>query len=259
MEKGILNLAPAVSHKHRLVLVAATIAMALAALNIDLPSTALPKIAAQLQGVTLLGDIFTVYLASSVLGMLLFGRLSDHYGRKPLFLVGISIFMLGCMLAAGAPTMWFFLTSRALQGLGAGALPPLAMVIAADLIPDDGLLGRTQGIMNSVWGVSGALGPLVGGTITDSLSWRGIFLFILPIAALAMGLVAAFFQEEHQAGQGGAAASHQQSPLERELALPACPSSPRRVCRFAPLRRSDLAAFCLSSLVYPGSHVARGA
>lgn len=212
MEKGLPGLAGAVTPKHRLVLVAATIAMALAALDIDLPSAALPKIAADLQGVTLLGDIFTLYLVSSVIGMLLFGRLSDHYGRKPLFLGGISIFMLGCMLAAGAPTLWFFLASRALQGLGAGALPPLAMVIAADLIPDDGLLGRTQGVMNSVWGVSGALGPLVGGAITDSLSWRGIFLFILPIAALAMGLVATFFREEHQARQGDAAASPRKSP-----------------------------------------------
>jgi len=194
-QKGASATTSAQPREERLTLLAATIGMSLAALDLDIPSASLPQIASQLRGVPLLGGVFTVYLVSSVLAMVLFGRLSDLYGRKPLFLAGIAIFMAGCACAAAAPTMWFLLFARALQGIGAGALPPLAMTIAADLIPEPDRLGRTQAIMNSVWGISATLGPLVGGSITDGLSWRGIFLLTFLIAAVAMGLGAVSFSE----------------------------------------------------------------
>ena len=202
--------------QERFTLLAATIGMALAALDLDIPSAALPQIAAQLQGVPLLGGVFTVYLVSSVLAMLLFGRLSDLHGRKPLFLAGVAIFLVGCVCAAAAPSMWFLLFARTLQGIGAGALPPLAMVIAADLIAEPDRLGRTQAIMNSVWGISATLGPLVGGSLTDGLSWRGIFLFTFLIAAVALGLAVFCFRETNTPRPGTRQESDQFSPPTRQ-------------------------------------------
>jgi MFS family permease len=192
MDEHTHGLANRLSKNERLVLFAATVAMGLAALDIDVPAAAMPRIAAQLHGIPLIGYTFTLYLVSMVLAMPLSGRLSDQFGRKPLLIGGIAIFLGGSILAACAQNMWMFLLARAIQGIGAGPLPPLAMTLAADFITDTGRLGKVQSRMNSVYAISTLLGPIVGGTIADAVSWRGIFLLNVPIGLFALTILGSY-------------------------------------------------------------------
>ena len=158
----------------------------LAALEATVVSTAMPTVVAHLGGLDRYSWVFSAYLLTSTASVPLWGRLSDLYGRRPVYLAAIALFLVGSMLAGVSQSMLQLVVFRAIQGLGAGGLIPLALTIIGEIYT---LAERTrmQAVFSSVWGVSSIAGPLVGGFITDAISWRWIFYLNLPI-----GLVAAF-------------------------------------------------------------------
>jgi EmrB/QacA subfamily drug resistance transporter len=156
----------------------------LAALEATVVSTAMPTVVASLGGLDQYSWVFSAYLLSSTASVPLWGRLSDLYGRRRLYLAAIALFLIGSMLAGASQSMWQLVLFRLLQGLGAGGLIPLALTIIGEIYT---LAERTrmQAVFSSVWGVASIAGPLVGGVITDSISWRWIFYLNLPIGLIA--------------------------------------------------------------------------
>ena len=162
--------------------------MFLAALDQTIVSTALPTIVGQLGGLAHLSWVVTSYLLASTVSTPLYGKLGDMYGRKPVFLAAILIFLAGSMLAGLSQTMGQLIAFRALQGAGAGGLMVGAQAIIADIVPPRER-GRYMGLIGSVFAVASVAGPLLGGFFVDNLSWRWIFYVNVPIGALAIAVV----------------------------------------------------------------------
>jgi EmrB/QacA subfamily drug resistance transporter len=156
----------------------------LAALEATVVSTAMPTVVASFGAIERYGWVFSVYLLASTASVPLWGRMSDLYGRRRVYLAAIVLFLVGSMLAGVSQTMDQLVLFRALQGLGAGGLIPLALTIIGEIYT---LSERTrmQAVFSSVWGVASIAGPMVGGFITDSISWRWVFFVNLPIGLVA--------------------------------------------------------------------------
>src|SRR5919107_6126974 len=164
------------------------LATLLAALDQTIVATALPKIAADLHGFDDLSWVVTAYLLSTTVTVPLYGKLSDLYGRRRLFVVSITIFLVGSALCGLAQSIGELIAFRALQGIGAGGLIPLSQAAIADLFsPRE--RGRYQGYIGAMWATAAVAGPLLGGTLTDTASWRWIFFINLPLGALALLVV----------------------------------------------------------------------
>src|SRR4051794_23330805 len=188
---------------------AVMLATLLAALDQTIVATALPQIVTDLRGFQHLSWVVTAYLLASTVTVPLYGKLSDLYGRRSLFVVAISLFLLGSLLCAAAQDMTQLIAFRALQGLGAGGLLPLSQATIADLFsPRE--RGRYQGFVGAVWATAAIAGPLLGGTLTDAASWRWIFLINLPLGGLALLVVVKTLRaprerREHRIDWAGAA------------------------------------------------------
>ncbi|MEW6223659.1 MAG: MDR family MFS transporter [Chloroflexota bacterium] len=182
------------------VLGAVMIGIFLAALDQTVVGTALPRIITDLGGNDLYTWAFTAYLLTSTISGPLYGKLSDLFGRRPVFLFGIGVFMLGSLLSGLAGEMWQLVGARGVQGLGAGALFPIAMAVIADLFaPSE--RGKYQGLFGAVFGLSVLVGPAVGGLITDTIGWPFVFFVNLPVGAVVLITVRRYLPLYHPAGE----------------------------------------------------------
>ena len=184
---GVVDKAPVeLPHPVRMrVLCAVMVGVFLAALDQTVVGTALPKIITDLGGNNLYTWAFTAYLLTATISGPLYGKLSDLFGRRPVFLFGIGVFMLGSVLAGLSQEMWQLVVARGIQGLGAGALFPIAMAVIADLFaPSE--RGKYQGLFGAVFGLSSLLGPAIGGLITDTIGWPFVFFINIPIGLVVM-------------------------------------------------------------------------
>ncbi|MBV9256948.1 MAG: MFS transporter [Ktedonobacteraceae bacterium] len=178
-----------------LVIIALMLGMTLATLDTTIISTAMPRIVGQLGGITLYSWVFSIYLLTSTTTVPLYGKLADLYGRKPLFLAGMIIFLVGSVACALAQNMEQLILFRALQGMGAGAIIPLVLTIIADISTTREERNRLQGLIGAVWGISSIVGPAVGGLIVDHLSWSWVFYLNLPFGIFSLIMLSLFFQE----------------------------------------------------------------
>lgn len=171
--------------------------MAMVAIEATIVSTAMPQIVADLGGLRLYSWVFSSFLLAQTAMTVVFGNLADVYGRKPIMLIGIGIFLLGSMLAGFAGSMPAMIGCRLIQGVGAGAMQPVAMTIVADLYPAR-QRGKVQGYLASVWAVSAVIGPILGGLIIRSVSWAWIFWINIPVGIAAATGFILFLKESSQ-------------------------------------------------------------
>ena len=163
--------------------------MLLAALDQTIVSTALPRITSDLGGLAHISWVISAYLLTATFAMPLYGKLGDLFGRKLLFQIAIGVFLIGSVLAGTSQTFGQLIAFRAVQGLGAGGLLVLSMTIIGETVsPRE--RGRYQGYFGAMFGLSSVAGPLLGGFITDNLSWRWVFYVNLPLGLLALVLAA---------------------------------------------------------------------
>ena len=167
------------------ILGAVLLGMFLAALDQTIVGPVLPKIIGELNGSDYYTWAVTIYLLTSTVTVPIYGKLSDLYGRKPIFMGGIALFLAGSALSGLSQEMWQLVLFRGVQGLGAGALFPIALAVIGDLFtPAE--RGKYQGFFGLVFGVAFILGPLIGGFLTDTFSWHYIFFVNLPIGLIAL-------------------------------------------------------------------------
>ncbi|MCW2973064.1 MAG: drug resistance transporter, EmrB/QacA subfamily [Thermoleophilia bacterium] len=195
--------APTTPYKERsqreilIIMGALMLGMLLAALDQTIVSTALPTIAGDLNGLDHISWVVTAYLVATTVTTPLYGKLSDLFGRKPLFIIAIGVFLVGSVFAGIAQNMGELVAFRFVQGAGAGGLMVLAMTIIADVVPAR-QRGKYQGYVGSLFAVSSVIGPLLGGFFTDHLSWRWVFYVNIPIGALALFAVITTLHLPHQ-------------------------------------------------------------
>lgn len=158
--------------------------MAIAALEATVVGTAMPTVIASLGGINHYSWVFSAYLVTSTVTVPVWGKLSDLYGRGLLYQIGIGVFLFGTLLSGMAGSMTQLIIFRAIQGLGAGALVPLGMTIIGDTFTLKER-AKMQAYFSGVWGLSSVIGPVIGGFITDQLSWRWVFFINLPIGVIA--------------------------------------------------------------------------
>ena len=179
---------PALGLSHRAkmeILFAVMLGLFLGALDQTIVGPALPTIATQLSGNDLYVWAITIYLLTSTISVPFWGKLSDIYGRKPIFMIGIVIFLVGSALSGLSQNMEMLILFRGIQGIGAGSLFPVALAVIGDLFtPQE--RGRYQGLFGAVFGIAFIVGPLVGGFLTENISWHWIFYVNIPIGIVSL-------------------------------------------------------------------------
>jgi EmrB/QacA subfamily drug resistance transporter len=170
------------------ILAAILLALFLFALDQTVVGTALPRIVTDLHGDSLYTWVVTVYLLTSTISGPVYGKLSDLFGRRPIVIWAVSLFLVGSILSGLSQTMWQLILFRGIQGLGGGAMFPVALAVVADLYtPAE--RGKYLGLFGAVFGLSSLLGPGIGGFITDTFSWHWIFYVNLPLGLVALAIL----------------------------------------------------------------------
>lgn len=191
------------------VLLAIMLSVGLVAIDSTILATAVPSIVDDLGGFAQFPWLFSVYLLAQAVSVPIYGKLSDLFGRKPVILFGIAVFLLGSVLCGFAWSMTSLIIFRAVQGLGAGAVQPTSMTMVGDLYTVSER-ARVQGYVASVWAISAVVGPTLGGVFSDFLSWRWIFFVNVPLGGAAAWMLVRRFSEtvekkEHKIDFAGSA------------------------------------------------------
>lgn len=188
--------------RHRnLVTAALMLGNALAALEATAVAASVPTAVGDLGGMARYSWVFSAYLLTSTTSVPLYGKLADLYGRRRVYHVAVALFLLGSALSGAAGSLDQLILCRAVQGLGAGGVQPIAITLIGDIFTLEER-GRIQGLFSGVWGAASLLGPPLGGLITDTLSWRWIFYLNVPLG-LASSLILERYLREHQAAAPG--------------------------------------------------------
>ncbi|MDN3016046.1 MDR family MFS transporter [Paenibacillus sp. BSR1-1] len=183
-------------NKNKYVFWGLVITTLISALDANIMQTASPTIVKQLGGMELFAWIFVVYMLASTVTVPLYGKLSDMYGRKKLLMFAVGLFTLGSILCGMANSMVTLIIFRGIQGLGAGGMIPLSIIIVGDLFTIE-TRGRIQAVFSSIWAISSIVGPVLGSFFVEALSWRWIFFINIPIG-IATVLCLIPYQEQSE-------------------------------------------------------------
>ena len=181
------------------ILIALMLSTSLVALDSTIVATAVPSIVGDLGGFSQFPWLFSVYLLAQAVSVPVYGKLADMFGRKPVMLFGIGLFLLGSILCGFAWSMPALIAFRAVQGLGAGAVQPMSVTIAGDIYTL-AERAKAQGYLASVWAISAVVGPTLGGLFAQYLTWRWIFFVNIPLCALAAWMLIRRFHESVDPG-----------------------------------------------------------
>lgn len=188
-------------HKNKtnvmIVTIAIFIATFMSAIEGTIVSTAIPTIVGDLHGLNMMSWIISIYLLTSAMLTPIYGKLADRVGRKPIFIIGLSIFIIGSALCGLAQNIVALIIFRALQGIGAGAIMPVSYTIIADIYPLE-RRAKVLGFNSSAWGIASVVAPLLGGFIVEKLSWHWIFFLNVPIGLVTIWLIWQFLDEERK-------------------------------------------------------------
>ena len=192
------------------ILIALMLTMSLAAMDGTIVATAIPQIVGDLGGFSMFSWLFSIYLLLQTITIPVYGKLADIYGRKPILIFGIVVFVIGSASCGAAWNMYSLIAFRGVQAIGAGAIMATVNTIAGDIYTIKER-AKIQGWLSSVWGISAILGPAIGGALADYASWRWIFLINIPLGAGSIALIAYFLHEDklakrHKIDWAGAAA-----------------------------------------------------
>lgn len=176
----------------KVVMAGLMIGLLVAALDNSIMGTAMPKIISSLGGMAYYVWPFTIYMLTSTLSIILFGKISDLYGRKRVLIAGIGLFVFSSILCGLSQNMLELIFFRGLQGIGGGILITIPFIVVAEIFPPR-QRGKYTGILASVFGVSSVLGPILGGVITDFLGWRWVFFVNIPVGILAISILSIYF------------------------------------------------------------------
>ena len=179
---------PPITREQRLITVGLMAALAVAALDSTVVGTAMPTIIGQLGGLSEYAWVFSAYLLASTTTVPLYAKLADSRGRKPVFLFGLALFVVGSALCGLASSMGMLIAFRTIQGLGAGAVQPISFTIAGDIF-EPRQRARMQGFFSGVWGLAAIVGPAIGGLITSTVGWPWVFAINIPVGLLAGAVI----------------------------------------------------------------------
>ena len=177
------------------IMVGLALGMLIASLDQTVVGTSLPRIVAELGGMSLFAWVITAYLLSETITTPIWGKMSDRFGRKPIFMIGMAVFLAGSILAGFSNSMDMLIICRFIQGIGSGALMPVAMATVADLYaPTE--RAKIQGLLGAVFAVATIIGPLLGGFIVDNTTWRWVFYVNIPVGAAAIAVTSLKFPNQ---------------------------------------------------------------
>jgi EmrB/QacA subfamily drug resistance transporter len=198
-EKEVVKpLTPEERNKHRtrnFIMIGLALGLLVSSLDQTVVGTSLPKIVGDLGGMSMFAWLFTAYMLGEVLAIPVAGKMSDRYGRKPVFLAGMGLFLAGSILAGMSNSMDMLIACRAIQGVGGGVIMPVAMATVADLYaPTE--RGKIQGMLGGIFAIASVIGPFLGGFIVDNLDWRWVFYVNLPVGLIAIAVTSMKFPNQ---------------------------------------------------------------